>query len=142
MKHLILIILILTVFFSVNCSNEINVMGSQSSHFNKKEIKMIRAHNPHSNQMRELVISSIIINDSIKVGLYKYMIYNTPSSVNAVYKLLKFEDKIIFPSRDSSKNEIYLRDFENSYKHNFNEQQLKLIRELFLKGTEVTGRLL
>lgn len=136
-KNLVLMLLIYS-----SCSAQIKLLGNYTSHFNEKQLKEIRVHLDPKKAMKEMVVGAIDVNDSQKIGLYKFMLYKQPSSVNPIYKVLKFKNKIVYYSRNASENEKHLAEFEKEYKDFFTQAQLRNIRESFLKGNEVAGRVM
>ena len=125
-----------------SCSAQIKLIGNYVSHFNDKQLKEIRLHFDRDKIMKEMVVGAIVVNDSQEIGLYKFMLYKQQSSVNPIYKVLKFKNKITYYSKNVSENEKILLEFENEYKDIFTLAQLKKIRESFLKGNEVAGRVM
>lgn len=126
----------------VSCSVQMNFIGNYSPHFSSKEKNEIRHHlDPHG-EMKEMIIGGIVVNDSLKIGLYKCIVYKQASSVNAIHKVLKFKEKVVFYSKDMDANEKHLNEFNVEYKKLFTVDELKSIRDSFMKGIEVSGRLL
>jgi hypothetical protein len=124
----------------LSCSNKITVLGEYKKHFGKKEIIEIIGHSDPEKNLTEMVIGVVDINDSAKVGLYTYKLYKSPQSVQALYKVLKFETKIVFPSANKETDKAILNEFETNYSLLFTKEQLNHIKESFLKGTEISGR--
>jgi hypothetical protein len=116
--------------------------GVYSKHFSNKEKKEIKIYKEHFNNFNKILIGIVEINKRKKIGLYSYERYGNRLSIGVFYKVLKFEDKIVFPSSDKEYDKKILDEFETKYSNYFTPDQLQKIRESFLLGSEFWGNFL
>jgi hypothetical protein len=124
------------------CKHEIKLVGPSAKEFNRNQIKEMREFADSSKTMRYIQINKLIINDSIKVGLYRYKVFNDPLSVYLIYKVLKFQNKIVLPSNNSFRDRNEVQLFINLYGKYFSKEELNEIQNSFFKGAEAVGRFL
>jgi hypothetical protein len=138
MKNASIFVLLTSLFF-VGCCNQIKILGTSTSHFNNEQLKEIRKHYDFKKIMSEMIIGSIIVDENQKIGLYKCLIYKKSSSINVIYKFLKFKTRIAFYSKFADENEKNLTAFEIENKNHFSPEEFKKIRDSFLRGVEISG---